>query len=198
MLDTVILQSDSVRLEPLTLAHRDALIDAARDGELWKLWYTSVPDEASIEQYLEQALLQQDQGISLPFVVVDKRQSKVVGSTRFCHIDAKNRRLEIGYTWYAKSVQRSGVNTQTKYLLLEYAFERLNSIAVEFRTHWFNHASRNAIQRLGAKQDGVLRNHMVMPDGSYRDTMVYSIVESEWAAVKQHLSFKLNAYGPAN
>lgn len=198
MLDTVTLQSDSVRLEPLTLEHRDALINAAKDGELWKLWYTSVPGEANIDHYLEQALLQQSQGVSLPFVVVDKRQSRVVGSTRFCHIEAQNRRLEIGYTWYAKSVQRSGVNTQTKYLLLEYAFEQLNSIAVEFRTHWFNHASRNAIQRLGAKQDGVLRNHVIMPDGSYRDTVVYSIVESEWAAVKRHLDFKLNAYGPAN
>lgn len=194
MIEPVILQSDDIILKPLCASHRDDLLKAASDGELWKLWYTSVPSKQNIEQYIEQALLQQQQGRSLPFAVIDKKSSSLVGTTRYCNIETNHRRLEIGYTWYAKSTQRTGVNTQAKYLLLLHAFEQLNCIAVEFRTHWFNHASRNAILRLGAKQDGVLRNHMIMPDGSYRDTVVYSITLGEWPTVKRHLEFKLTAY----
>lgn len=131
---------------------------------------------------------------AMPFVVRDIRHGqpgRVVGSTRFFNVDAANRRLEIGHTWYAKSVQRTAVNTECKLLLLTHAFETLGCIAVEFRTHWMNHQSREAIARLGAKQDGVLRNHQRMPDGSYRDTVVFSIIESEWLTVKRHLQYKL-------
>ena len=128
---------------------------------------------------------------AMPFVVRDHATGDIVGSTRYFNVDADNRRLEIGHTWYAKRVQRTGVNTECKLLLLAHAFEMLRCIAVEFRTHWFNQASRAAIARLGAKQDGVLRNHQLLADGSYRDTVVFSIIESEWPAVKRHLRFQL-------
>jgi RimJ/RimL family protein N-acetyltransferase len=128
---------------------------------------------------------------ALPFVVRANATGEIVGCTRYFHVDAANRRLEIGYTWYAKRTQRTAINTECKILLLTHAFETLKCIAVEFRTHWFNHASREAIARLGAKQDGVLRNHQISPDGSYRDTVVFSIIESEWPAVKQHLRYLL-------
>ena len=188
------LKSQLITLQPLDLSHRNELLSAAKDGELWKLWYTSVPSEKSIDDYLAQAQQQYEQQQSLPFAVFLNQDKRLVGSTRYCHMQLAHKRLEIGYTWYAKSVQRSGVNTHCKYLLLEYAFEQLGCIAVEFRTHWFNHASRAAILRLGAKQDGVLRNHMIMPDGTYRDTVVFSITNSEWPTVKQHLKHKLTAY----
>ena len=128
----------------------------------------------------------------MPFVVREKGQGKIIGSTRFCHIDESNQRAEIGYTWYAKSYQRSPINTECKLMLMSYVFEQLGAIAVEFRTHWHNQASRKAIARLGAKQDGVLRYHNKSPDGVYRDTVVFSIVEHEWPAVKKNLEFKLN------
>lgn len=184
------LNGESVSLIPLNTEHRSQLLEAASDGELWNLWYTGVPSENTIDCYIEYALTQQQLGLSLPFVVVHKHFNKIIGSTRFCNADIQNRRVEIGYTWYSKSFQRSSVNTECKLLMLTHAFEELSAIAVEFRTHWFNHASRNAIARLGAKQDGVLRNHQLMPDGSYRDTVVFSIIKSEWPAVKRHLNFK--------
>ncbi|WP_340678996.1 GNAT family protein [Paraglaciecola sp.] len=186
------LKGKTVTLVPLKLEHAGALVNAAADGELWNLWFTSVPSQSSITAYIEFALAQQDLGKSLPFVVVDNSSQKIVGSTRFCNADTTNKRVEIGYTWYAKSVQKTVVNTECKHLLLCHAFETLSAIAVEFRTHWHNHRSRNAIIRLGAKQDGVLRNHQVMSDGSYRDTVVFSITNSEWLAVKASLQFKLD------
>jgi RimJ/RimL family protein N-acetyltransferase len=128
---------------------------------------------------------------AMPFVVRDNATGEIVGSTRYFNVDAANRRLEIGHTWYAKRAQRTAINTECKLLLLTHAFETLGCIAVEFRTHWFNHASRVAIERLGAKQDGVLRNHQLMPDGSRRDTVVFSIVDGEWLAAKAHLEFLL-------
>jgi N-acetyltransferase len=128
----------------------------------------------------------------MPFVVRDNTDGSLVGSTRYFNVDAVNRRLEIGHTWYAKRAQRTAINTECKLLLLTHAFETLRCIGVEFRTHWFNHASRTAIARLGAKQDGVLRNHQLMPDGSRRDTVVFSIVDGEWLAVKAHLRFLLD------
>ena len=131
----------------------------------------------------------------MPFVVRANETGEIVGCTRYFHVDAPNRRLEIGYTWYAKRAQRTAINTECKILLLAHAFETLECVAVEFRTHWFNHASREAIARLGAKQDGVLRNHQISPDGSYRDTVVFSIIESEWPAVKRHLAFRLDRAG---
>jgi RimJ/RimL family protein N-acetyltransferase len=179
------------RLEPLTRAHAPALAQAAADGGLHELWFTSVPAPGQEGAYVEAALAAQASGEALPFAVRDLASGEIVGSTRYCHADAANRRLEIGYTWYAARVQRTALNTECKYLLLRHAFEALDCIAVELRTHWLNHRSREAIARLGAKQDGVLRNHQRMPDGSLRDTVVFSIVAAEWPAVKQHLSFKL-------
>lgn len=180
-----------VTLLPLKNQHAGALVEAASDGQLWKLWYTSVPNEDSIHSYIKQALLEQQEGRSLPFVVVDNATQKIIGATRFCNADSVNQRIEIGYTWYAKSYQRTPVNSECKYLLLNHAFTRLSAIAVEFRTHWHNHASRHAIARLGAKQDGVIRQAQKLNDGSYRDTLVFSIINSEWLAVKSNLSFKL-------
>ncbi len=187
-----------VKLEPLGLQHLDALQAVAADGELWQLWYTTVPRPEATAAYLETALAQREQGSAMPFVVrrlaADGTPGEIVGCNRLMNIDQKNRRFEIGSTWYAKRVQRTGVNTETKLLLLGHGFETLKAIAVEFRTHFMNQASRQAIARLGAKQDGILRNHQLMPDGSYRDTVVFSIVEAEWPAVRNHLRFKLAAH----
>ena len=181
-----------VRLEPLARSHVPGLQQAARDGELWKLWYTSVPSPADVEAYVDKALALQAQGLAVPFAVLDPA-GEVVGSTRFGNVDADNLRVEIGWTWYAKRVQRTALNTEAKLLLLQHAFEAMQCAAVEFRTSWFNHASRNAIARLGAKQDGVLRNHMRSADGLWRDTVVFSIIAGEWPMVKRHLQFKLEA-----
>ncbi|MCJ2376709.1 GNAT family N-acetyltransferase [Vibrio sp. ZSDZ34] len=188
------LNSDVVRLVPLQKEHRDDLVNAAADGKLWTLWFTSVPSEHSIDDYIETALQDKKLGRSLPFVVIEKSTNKVIGSTRFCNADPKNKRLEIGYTWYAKRYQRSAVNSHCKRLLLQHAFESLDVIAVEFRTHWHNQKSRSAIARLGAKQDGVLRNHQKMSDGSYRDTVVFSIIDQEWPVVRKSLDHKLAEY----
>ncbi|MEN0049372.1 MAG: GNAT family protein [Bacteroidota bacterium] len=189
-LETITLEGDLVQLIPLEKAHSNALLEAAQDGNLWELWYTSAPSENTIDQYLANALQQQKNQTSLPFVIFHKKDKKIIGTTRYCNIDRANHRLEIGYTWYAKTYQRTGVNTECKYLLLKNAFENYDAIAVEFRTHWHNHASRNAILRLGAKQDGVLRNHRVDRAGVFRDTVVFSIIQSEWKAVKKGLEFK--------
>ena len=177
-----------VTLEPLERSHLPALVEAASDGELWRLWYTSVPSPENAASYVDTALAQRDAGQSLPFVVRDAGGT-IVGSTRYCNISAPNRRVEIGYTWYAKRVQRTALNTEAKRLLLTHAFETLDCQVVQLCTHWFNQQSRAAIARLGAKQDGVLRNHMIMPDGSSRDTVVFSIIASEWPAVKHHLDY---------
>ena len=188
------LESSRVKLVPMRVSHKDGLLQAASDGNLWNLWFTSVPNEASIDAYINSALEQQDKGISLPYVVIDKQSDSIIGSTRLCNADCQHRRVEIGYTWYAERFQRSWVNTECKLLLLTHVFETLNTIAVEFRTHWHNHKSRTAIARLGAKQDGVLRNHQVLADGSIRDTVVFSIIASEWPAVKNGLAHKLSAW----
>lgn len=188
------LNGNTVDLIPLQLEHKDALLSAAENGQLWELWYTSVPSKDTIEKYLETALDQQQRGIALPFVVVSKVDNKIIGTSRYCNVDSSNKRLEIGYTWYAKDYQRTGVNTECKYLLLKNAFENLETIAVEFKTNWHNHRSRNAILRLGAKQDGVLRSHRIDKDGCLRDTVVFSIIESEWKIVKKALEFQINKY----
>ncbi|MCB9080530.1 MAG: GNAT family N-acetyltransferase [Lewinellaceae bacterium] len=189
------LEGALVKLIPLTHAHKEALVAAAADGELWQLWYTSVPSANTIDAYVDFALAEQAQQRSLPFVVVDKETQTVIGSTRYCNAEPGHRRLEIGYTWYAQRYQRTGVNTECKYLLLSYAFETLGCIAVEFRTHWHNHPSRNAISRLGAKQDGVLRNHRLESDGCIRDTVVFSIIQTEWNTVKKSLLYKMQYPG---
>ncbi|WP_255310629.1 GNAT family N-acetyltransferase [Aliivibrio sp. 1S128] len=185
------LKGKIVTLIPLQLEHASALVEAASDGELWDLWYTKIPNKETVNGYIELALSEQDAGRSLAFSVIDNETQTIIGTTRLCHADCVNKRVEIGYTWYAKSYQRTSVNTECKFLLLSHAFENLSAIAVEFGTHWHNHASRNAIARLGAKQDGVIRNHQQMADGSYRDTVVFSVINSEWLAVKASLLFKL-------
>jgi len=191
----VTLTGTHVVLRPLTMDHVDELKDAAADGELWKLWYTSVATPERMEADIERRLGLQRAGSMLPFAVIDPAMNRAVGMTTYMNIDATHRRVEIGSTWYAKSVQRTGLNTEAKLLLLEHAFEKLGCIAVEFRTHWMNQQSRAAIARLGAKQDGVLRNHQVASDGSFRDTVVFSIIASEWPAVKTALTFRLGRSG---
>ncbi|MEM7105905.1 MAG: GNAT family protein [Bacteroidota bacterium] len=186
------LEGTIVRLEPLEKIHEAGIIDAASDGELWHLWYTSVPPPEKAEAFIDHANSEFEKDTALPFVVIEKDSGKVVGSTRFMNADPTSKRLEIGHTWYARSVQRTGVNTECKFLLLSYAFEELNCIAVEFRTHWHNQTSRTAIARLGAKQDGVLRNHKIDKAGNLRDTVVFSIIRSEWNTVKKNLSFKMS------
>jgi RimJ/RimL family protein N-acetyltransferase len=190
-IEPVTLKAEHATLEPLAVAHVDALNHAAADGELWRLWYTGVAAPNKMAAYIATALDMRTRLDAMPFVVRENRSGEIVGCTRYFNVDAANRRLEIGHTWYAKRIQRSAINTECKLLLLTHAFEKLKCIAVEFRTHWFNHASRAAIARLGAKQDAVLRNHQISPDGSYRDTVVFSIIESEWPAVRQHLRFQL-------
>lgn len=180
-----------VTLIPLRREHTNTLLEAASDGELWNLWYTSVPNNKTIEAYLDKAFNDQEAGSALLFAVVDNATQKIIGTTRYCNADNLNHRVEIGYTWYAKSYQRTGVNTECKYLLLSHAFETLNAIAVEFRTHWHNQASRTAIARLGAKQDGILRNHQKNAEGIYRDTVVFSIIDQEWPTVKRSLEYKM-------
>jgi len=189
-IEPVTLKGRHATLEPLSASHIDALAKAAGDGELWTLWYTGVATPAKMPEYVATALDMRERLDAMPFVVRDAGGT-VVGCTRFFNVDATNRRVEIGHTWYAKRVQRTSLNTECKLMLLTHAFEKLDCIAVEFRTHWFNHASRTAIARLGAKQDGVLRNHQVDRDGVKRDTVVFSILDSEWPAVKRHLAYQL-------
>ncbi|HET8898912.1 MAG TPA: GNAT family protein [Rhodanobacteraceae bacterium] len=191
-IEPLVLTGRHVRLEPLTPEHVDALNAAARDGELWKLWFTGVPDAAHMSAWIDAALMAAARGTDRPFVVRLLDSGEIVGSTRYCNVEMAHRRLEIGYTWYAARVQRSAVNTECKLLLLQHAFESLRCVRVEFCTHWHNRRSRAAIERLGAKQDGVLRNHRILEDGSLRDTVVYSILDSEWAAVRNNLLFKLD------
>ncbi|MFD1316472.1 GNAT family N-acetyltransferase [Namhaeicola litoreus] len=190
-LNNIQLRGNLIELFPLTINHKEALLLAASDGELWNLWYTSVPSKETIDAYILQALAQKEENIGYPFVVFHKETGKIIGSTRFCNADQANRRLEIGFTWYAKSHQRTGVNSECKFLLLRYAFEELNCIAVQFLTNWYNIQSREAITRLGAKQDGILRNHRINPDGTYRDSVVFSITEQEWPNVKKSLQLRL-------
>lgn len=183
-----------VTLEPLQQAHLAAIQAAAADGELWKLFFTSVPSPENTQNWLDLALEMQGQHKAVPFAIRDHASGQIVGSTRYCNMDHNNRRLEIGYTWYASRVQRSALNTECKLLLLSHAFEVFDCIAVEFRTDWFNRRSQAAIERLGAKRDAVLRNHMILPDGRIRDTVVYSIIQSEWPAVKKNLQYLHSKY----
>lgn len=188
------LSGQHVALVPLTPAHHDDLVEAVQDGQLWQLWYTAIPQPEGMATEIARRLDLQTRGSMCPFVVIDTASGKAVGMTTYMNIDAVNRRLEIGSTWYRKSVQRGPLNTEAKSLLLTHAFEQLACIAVEFRTHFFNHQSRRAIERLGAKLDGVLRCHQVNPHpmaaGTLRDTCVYSIVATEWPSVKAHLDFQ--------
>ena len=178
-------------LEPLSHDHHDALVGAASDGELWKLWYTTVPAPAAMHAEIARRLALQDAGSMLPFAVRDAA-GRIVGMTTFMHADAVHRRVEIGSTWIARSAQRGALNTECKLLLLGHAFDSLGCIAVELRTHFLNQQSRRAIERLGAQLDGILRHHQRMADGTLRDTCVYSIVAPEWPAVRTHLRWQLD------
>lgn len=189
--ESIALTGRHATLEPLSYEHQDALVEAVRDGELWKLWYTTIPAPEGMGAEIERRLGLQEEGSMLPFAVRSQSSGKIVGMTTYMNIDANNRRVEIGSTWYARSAQRTPLNTECKLMLLTHAFQTLDCIAVEFRTGFFNHASRRAIERLGAKQDGILRSHQRYADGSLRDTVVFSIVAHEWPAVKRHLEFKL-------
>ena len=189
--DAVSLHGREVSLVPLASAHRSDLIEALNDGELWTLWYTSIPAPDQLDAEISRRLALHQQGAMVPFSVIEKSSNQAVGMTTFLNLDAANRRLEIGATWYRKRVQRTALNSECKYLLLSYAFEQLKCIAVEFRTHFFNHQSRAGIERLGAKLDGVLRQHQLARDGTLRDTCVYSILDREWPAVKAHLTYQL-------
>ena len=188
------LQGQHVTLVPLSMTHHDQLTEAVKDGELWRHWYTLIPSPEKMGEEITRRLKLHEQGSMLPFTVMAHGQA--VGMTTYMNIDAPNKRLEIGSTWYRANVQRTGLNTECKRLLLAHAFEQLNCIAVEFRTHFFNQQSRRAIERLGAKLDGILRNHAINnhPDaaGALRDTCVYSILNTEWPSVKAHLDYQLS------
>ena len=184
------LRGQHASLQPLARDHHDGLIDAVRDGELWKLWYTSVAPPERMGDEIERRLGLQAQGSMLPFTVFDTA-GRIAGMSTYMNIDAANQRVEIGSTWYAKRVQRTPLNTECKRMLLGHAFETLACIAVEFRTHRLNTQSRRAIERLGAQLDGILRAHSRAADGTLRDTAVYSITATEWPAVKSHLSWQL-------
>ena len=193
--EPVTLTGSRVRLEPLAATHTEELVAAASDGRLWELWYTSVPTPDAMADDVARRLAERDAGTLVPFTVRRADTGAVIGSTNYMNIEAEAPRLEIGGTWNAASAQRSGTNSESKLLLLGHAFEQLGAIAVEFRTHWHNRQSRAAIARLGAKQDGVLRNHRRLPDGSLRDTVVFSILDSEWPAVRAGLVSRLARAG---
>lgn len=186
-LESVELVQNNVRLIPLSYAHEQGLAEACKDGELWNLRITSAPHFSEVKQYIETALEQKAQGSRYPFVVVEETTGKVLGTTSFHDILLQVKRFEIGYTWYAKSVQRTHVNTTCKLLLLKFAFEQLQVNTVGLRTDQFNFKSQKAIERLGAKKDGVIRGHALRKDGTIRDTVMYSIIQAEWENVKAHL-----------
>lgn len=189
--DAVTLSGRYVDLVPLARDHHDALVRTVRDGELWRLWYTSIPAPDEMAAEIERRLTLQEAGTMLPFTVIERATGEVVGMTTYMNIETSGPRLEIGSTWYAARVQRTRLNTEAKLLLLTHAFEQLNCLAVEFRTHFLNHQSRRAIERLGAKLDGILRHHRRQPNGTLRDTCVYSIIAPEWPAVQAALTWKL-------
>ncbi|GAA1356327.1 GNAT family protein [Arthrobacter koreensis] len=187
----VVLEGSTVRLEPLSPEHIPELTDAVRDGELWNLWYTRIPAPDAMAAEVESRLQQQAAGSMAPWAIRRLDTGALCGMTTYMNIKAEHRRVEIGSTWLAASAQRTSINAEAKYLLLSRAFEDLDCIAVEFRTHWHNHASRAAIARLGAKQDGVLRSNELWLDGSRRDVVVFSILEGEWSSVRLGLRHRL-------
>lgn len=190
-LEPVTLRGAHATLEPLSPGHEAELSAACTDGELWNLWFTPVPSPDRMRAEIDRRLGLQAAGSMLPFSVRHGPSGRLVGMTTYMNVDATHRRVEIGSTWYAASVQRTALNTECKLMLLRHAFERLQCIAVELRTHFMNRRSRQAIERLGAKLDGVLRSHMRLPDGSLRDTAVYSVTAAEWPAVRNNLEWQL-------
>ena len=191
MFEPVTLEGQFVRLEPLSMTHHDELCIAIADGRLWELFVTLVPTPEGVHDFIEQAITDFQSGMSLPFATIDIASRKVVGSTRFMKADLPNRRVEIGFTFIAESFQKSAINTEAKLLMLSHAFDELAINRVEFLTDYLNSNSRRAIARLGAKEEGVLRNHMVMPDGRVRDSVLFSIIANEWDGVKKNLEHKL-------
>jgi RimJ/RimL family protein N-acetyltransferase len=194
-LEPVTLEGAKVRLEPLSLGHLDALCVVGLDPDLWQWIPTPVRDAAGMRAYVEEALDQQRQGVSLPFATLLKGTDQAIGSTRYMNIDLKNRRVEIGSTWIGRPWQRSAVNTEAKYLMLRHAFDTLKCIRVELKTDVLNERSRKAIQRLGAKEEGILRRHVITSSGRARDTVYYSILEDEWPAVRRDLEKRLAQFG---
>lgn len=190
--EETVLETGNLRLVPLMMSHKEELLKATLDGNMSQLWVTSIPNAENIENYIHKAIDDFHNDKGLAFVVIEKLTNKMIGTTRYTNATPEHKRLEIGYTWYSKSYHRTYVNSECKLLLLTHAFEVLNVIAVEFRTNFFNFQSRRAIERLGAKQDGILRSHQIMEDGSLRDTVVFSIIASEWLTVKNSLLHKIN------
>jgi RimJ/RimL family protein N-acetyltransferase len=188
------LEGHGVRLEPLAREHAAGLTEAAKDGKLWELFFTSVPEVEQVQAYISGALAGQEKGDMLPWAVRDLKSGAIVGSTRYHDIIPASDRVEIGWTWYARRVQRSHVNTACKLLLFEYAFEKLGCQVVGLRTDNFNWQSQRAIERLGAKKDGVIRHHWVRRDGTVRDTVMYSVLAYEWPDVKRYLEFRLKRH----
>src|SRR6266436_296634 len=193
-IESVILEGHGIRLEPLAYRHRDGLAEAAMDGRLWELWFTSVPEPKETQAYIAGALAGQEAGHMLPWTVRELASGSIVGSTRYHDVLAEIDRVEIGYTWYAKRWQRSNVNTTCKLLLLAHAFDTLGCKVVGLRTDNFNFASQRAIEALGAKKDGVIRHHRARRDGTVRDTVMYSILLAEWPDVKRHLESRLSRH----
>jgi len=191
-LEPVTLGGTHVRLEPLSLAHHAALTEVGLDEELWRWIVTPVRTKEDMRSYIETALREQAAGTALPFATVERASGRPIGSTRFLNIDGANRRVEIGATWIAKPWQRTAVNTEAKYLMLRHAFETLGCIRVELKTDSLNERSRKAILRIGAKEEGTFRNHMITSSGRLRHTVYYSIIDSEWPAVKARLLDKLS------
>ena len=191
-LTPIILAGVHATLQPLSQLHHDDLVDSAKDGELWNLWYTKIPRPEAMRAEIDRRLGLQCEGTMLPFTVFDNTTGRAVGMTTYMNVDSIHKRVEIGSTWYRESVQRTAINTECKLLLLTYAFESLQCIAVELRTHFLNRQSRAAIERLGAKLDGILRNHQVSTNGTLRDTCVYSIIAGEWPPVKANLRWRLD------
>ena len=190
----VTLERDGVRLEPLSAAHHDGLVAAASDGNLWQLWFTSVPEPGGVGKYIQDALKGHSDGHMLPWAVRDLATNTIVGSTRYHDIVAAIDRVEIGWTWYASRCQRTNVNTTCKLLLLEHAFDKLGCAVVGLRTDNFNFRSQKAIEGIGAKKDGVLRHHQARRDGTVRDSVLYSILKEEWRDVRRHLELRLQRH----
>lgn len=191
LFEKITLEGESVRLEPISLKHKDGLCAAIQDGELWKLFVTTVPHPDNIDHFIARAEERFEQGEGLAFATIDKANGEIVGSTRFLRAQPEHKTAEIGFTFLAKRAQRTAINTESKLLLLQHAFEKLHLNRMEFITDFLNTPSRRALEGIGARQEGILRNHLVMEDGRVRDSVLFSIINNEWPGIKQHLQFKL-------
>ncbi|CAN5430682.1 GNAT family protein [soil metagenome] len=185
------LNGDYCTLEPLSLDHHDALVEAVKDGELWNLWYAFIPKPDDMKKEIIRRLDLQAKGSMLPFTVINRKTQEVIGMTTYCHTDSTNKRIEVGWTWYARSYQRTAINTECKLMLLRHAFEKLNCIAVAFRVDFLNHQSRKAVERLGARLEGIIRNYSLLSNGNPRDMCFYSVLPHEWPNVKANLTWLL-------